>query len=208
MSQIFAYDGITPVVDPDAFVHPAAVVIGDVIIGPNCYVGPCAVLRGDFGQIRIGRGANVQETCVLHSFPNLEVVVEDNGHIGHGAVLHGCHIGENVLVGMNAVIMDEAVIGANSIVSALAFVKAGEHIPPASLVVGAPARVVRTLDDAQIEWKTQGTRVYQQLAAEAASKLVPTEPLTAPEPNRRRIRAPDYDPLLIARMKATTAPED
>ena len=210
MGQIYAYDGVRPAIDPSAFIHPAAVIIGDVIIGPNCYVGPAAVLRGDFGRITLGIGANVQETCVVHAFPNLETVVEDNGHIGHGAVLHGCRIGENVLVGMNAVVMDEAVIGANSIVAALAFVKAGAEIPPGSLVVGAPARVQRSLSEKEIAWKRQGTGVYQQLAAEAPEKLVPTEPLERPEPNRRRVCAPDYDPLVIERLKLARAgtPED
>lgn len=105
MTQIYAYDGVVPVIDPAAFVHPAAIVTGDVIIGPACYVGPGAVLRGDFGRIVLERGSNVQETCVVHSFPNLDVVVGEEGHIGHGAVLHGCRIGRNAMVGMNAVVM-------------------------------------------------------------------------------------------------------
>lgn len=201
MRQIYSYDGIVPVIDPAAFVHPAAVVIGDVIVGPGCYVGPSAVLRGDFGRIVLERGSNVQETCVVHSFPNLEVVIEEDGHIGHGAILHGCRIGKNAMIGMNAVIMDEAVVGANSIVAALAFVKAGAVIPPASLVVGAPARVVRQLSEKEIDWKRQGTGVYQRLAAEAHEKLRVAEPLTSVEPDRRRIRAPDYDPLIVERLK-------
>lgn len=202
MPQIYAYDGIRPVIDPTAFGHPAAIVIGDVIVGPGCYVGPGAVLRGDFGRVMLGEGANVQETCVLHCFPNLDVTVAADGHIGHGAVLHGCHIGENVLVGMNAVVMDEAVICRDSIIAALAFVKAGANIAPASLVVGAPARVQRQLSEDEIAWKRQGTGVYQQLAFEARDKLEPTQALSEVEPGRRRIRAPDYDPKVIARLKA------
>ena len=201
MAQIYSYDGVVPVIDPKAFVHPAAVVIGDVIVGPGCYVGPGAVLRGDFGRIVMKRGANLQETCVVHSFPNLEVVIEEDGHVGHGAVLHGCRIGRNAMVGMNAVVMDEAVIGENTIIAALAFVKAGADIPANSLAVGSPARVVRELSLDEIEWKRQGTGVYQRLAAEARDKLRAAEPLTAPEPDRRRIRAPEYDPLIVARMK-------
>ncbi len=201
MAQIYSYDGVVPVIDPRAFVHPAAVVIGDVIVGPGCYVGPGAVLRGDFGRIVMERGANLQETCVVHSFPNLEVVIEEDGHVGHGAVLHGCRIGRNAMVGMNAVVMDEAVIGENTIIAALAFVKAGAEIPANSLAVGSPARVVRELSQDEIEWKRQGTGVYQRLAAEARDKLRAAEPLTAPEPDRRRIRAPEYDPLIVARMK-------
>jgi len=201
MAQIYAYDGVIPVIDPAAFVHPAAIVIGDVIVGPACYVGPGAVLRGDFGRIVLERGSNVQETCVVHSFPNLEVVIGEEGHVGHGAVLHGCRIGRNAMVGMNAVIMDEAVIGENAIVAAMAFVKAGAVIPANSLAVGAPARVVRELTPDEIAWKRQGTAIYQRLALEAKEKLVLAEPLSAPEPDRRRIRAPEYDPLILERLK-------
>lgn len=199
--SVWSWDGIVPVIDPEAFVHPDATVIGDVIIAAGVYVGPQCVLRGDFGRIEIGRGANVQETCVVHTFPNLGVIVAPSGHIGHGAVLHGCRIGANAMVGMNAVVMDEAEVGENSIVAAMAFVKAGAKIPPRSLAVGAPARVVRELSDQEIDWKTRGTAVYQRLALEARDKLAPAAPLPAPEPDRRRVRAPDYDPLIMARLK-------
>ncbi|WBL33788.1 transferase hexapeptide repeat family protein [Sinirhodobacter sp. HNIBRBA609] len=199
MARVYSWDGITPVIDPAAFVHPEAVVIGDVLIGPLCYVGPGAVLRGDFGRIILQEGSNVQETCVVHSFPGKDVVIEEAGHIGHGAVLHGCHIGRNAMVGMNAVVMDEARIGENTIVAAMAFVKAGAEIPAGSLVVGSPAKVVRALSPQEIEWKRMGTGVYQQLAHEAGHKLKPAEPLTAPEPDRRRTEAPKYDPLVLER---------
>ncbi len=201
MNGIYAFDGVVPVVDPAAFVHPAAVLIGDVIVGPNCYVGPLACLRGDFGRIVMEAGSNLQETCVVHSFPDVEVVIEEEGHIGHGAVLHGCRIGRNAMVGMNAVVMDEAVVGENSIVAAMAFVKAKDRIPPNSLAVGAPARVVRELSDKEIEWKRRGTGVYRKLAAEARDKLVKCEPLAAVEPGRRRVAAPTYDPLFLERLK-------
>lgn len=201
MAQVYSFDGVVPVVDPNAFVHPAAVLIGDVIVGSGCYVGPAAVLRGDFGRIVMEDDSNLQETCVVHSFPDAEVVIESYGHIGHGAILHGCRIGRNVLVGMNAVVMDGAEIGENSIVAALAFVKAGDKIPANSLAVGSPARVVRELDDKQIEWKRKGTDVYRQLAGEAHEKLVACDPLAAVEPDRRRVRAPKLDPLYLERMK-------
>lgn len=201
MTQIYAYDGVIPVIDPAAFVHPAAIVIGDVIIGPACYIGPGAVLRGDFGRIVLERGSNVQETCVVHSFPNLDVLIGEEGHIGHGAVLHGCRIGRNAMVGMNAVVMDEAVIGENAIVAAMAFVKAGTEIPANSLAIGSPARVTRELSADEIAWKRQGTAIYQRLALEAKEKLVATAPLSEPEPDRRRIRAPEYDPLVLERLK-------
>ncbi|MCT2540001.1 acyltransferase [Sedimentimonas flavescens] len=199
MARVYSWDGITPVIDPAAFVHPEAVVIGDVLIGRLCYVGPGAVLRGDFGRIILQEGSNVQETCVVHSFPGKDVVIEEAGHIGHGAVLHGCQIGRNAMVGMNAVVMDEARIGENTIVAAMAFVKAGAEIPAGSLVVGSPAKVVRALSPQEIEWKRMGTGVYQQLAHEAGHKLKPAEPLTAPEPDRRRAEAPKYDPLVLER---------
>jgi phenylacetic acid degradation protein len=199
--SIWSWDGIVPVIDPGAFVHPDATVIGDVIVAAGVYIGPQCVLRGDFGRIEIGAGANVQETCVVHTFPNLGVVVEPSGHIGHGAVLHGCRIGRNAMVGMNAVVMDEAEVGESSILGAMTFVPAGRKIPPRSLAVGSPARVVRALSDQEIEWKTRGTGVYQRLAAEARERLAPATPLAAPEPDRRRVRAPDYDPLVTERLK-------
>ncbi|MCU0816029.1 MAG: transferase hexapeptide repeat family protein [Cypionkella sp.] len=200
MGGIYAWDDIRPVVDSRAFVHPDAVVIGDVLIGPACYVGPGAVLRGDFGRIVMEAGSNLQETCVVHAFPGRDVVIEEAGHIGHGAVLHGCRIGRNAMVGMNAVVMDEAVVGAHSLIAALAFVKAGAVIPPRSLAVGSPAKVVRDLSDEEIAWKSQGTAIYQSLALEAPAKLRAVAPLTAPEPNRRRATAPAYDPKVLARL--------
>ncbi|MBD9527324.1 transferase hexapeptide repeat family protein [Paracoccus sp. PAR01] len=206
MSRIYAWDGIVPVIDPTAFVHPEAVVIGDVIIGPAVYVGPGAVLRGDFGRIILQAGCNVQETCVIHAFPGKDVVVEELGHIGHGAVLHGCHVGRNAMVGMNAVVMDEAVIGENTIVAAMAFVKAGAQVPANSLAVGSPAKVIRELSAEEIEWKRRGTGVYQQLALEARDKLVAATPLTAPELDRRRAEAPRYDPLVLERRGFSERP--
>lgn len=205
MGRIYAWDGIVPVIDATAFVHPDAVVIGDVIIGAACYVGPGAVLRGDFGRIVMETGSNLQETCVVHAFPGRDVVIEESGHIGHGAVLHGCHIGRNAMVGMNAVVMDEAVVGADSIVAALAFVKAATVIPPRSLAVGSPAKVIRTLSDDEIAWKSQGTAIYQRLALEAPDKLRPTEPLRAVEPDRRRATAPEYDPKVLAGLAVPKA---
>lgn len=204
--SVWSYDGIVPVIDPAAWVHPAAVLIGDVIVGAGCYVGPGAVLRGDFGRITLEPGSNVQETCVLHAFPGKDVVVEESGHVGHGAILHGCRIGRNAMVGMNAVVMDEAVIGENTIVAAMAFVKAGAEIPANSLAVGSPAKVVRELSDDEIDWKRRGTGVYQQLAREARDKLAPAEPLAEVEPDRRRAEAPEYDPLVLERARFSGRP--
>ncbi|MEG9883148.1 MAG: transferase hexapeptide repeat family protein [Hyphomicrobiales bacterium] len=200
MREIYAYDGMIPVIDPTAFVHDTAVIIGDVIVGPGCYIGPAAVLRGDFGRIRVAEASNVQETCVIHSFPNQEVILEKNSHIGHGAVLHGCHIGENVLIGMNSVVMDKAAIGRDCIVGALSFIKAGAVFEVGQMIVGAPARAIRPLKQREIDWKKRGTGVYQALARVAPRKLKKTTPLDCEEPDRRQVRAPDYDPLLTDRL--------
>ena len=187
MVKVYEINGITPVVHPSAYVHPSAVLIGDVIIGPRCYIGPLASIRGDFGRLIMEEGANLQDTCVMHGFPGGDTVIEVDGHIGHGAVLHGCRIGRNALVGMNAVIMDNAVIGADSIVAAMGFVKAGMVVPPRSLVVGSPARVMRTLSDQEIQWKTAGTGQYQELAVRSMLTMREVEALTEVEPERKRI---------------------
>lgn len=203
MSQlkVYAIDGIVPVVDPSAYVHPSAVLIGDVIIGPGCYVGPCASLRGDFGRLILERGANIQDTCVMHGFPGTDTVVEEDGHVGHGAVLHGCRVGRNALIGMNAVIMDNVVIGEAAIVAASAFVKAGAEIPARMLVAGTPARVVRPLTEEEIRWKGEGTATYQDLTRRCLATMQETAPLTAVEAGRKRIHMPGVVPLVHLRDK-------
>lgn len=192
---VYSIDGVTPVVDPSAYVHPTAVLIGDVVIGPECYVGPNASLRGDFGRLILKRGANVQDTCVMHGFPNTDTVVEENGHIGHGAVLHCCQIGRNALVGMNAVVMDGATIGAESIVAAGAFVKAGFSCDPRSMLVGAPAKVLRQVSDKELAWKTAGTEQYQLLSKRCIATMICCEPLTEEEPDRPSLPSVDIKPL-------------
>jgi len=184
---VYAIDGITPVVDPTAFVHPSAVLIGDVLVGPGAYVGPCASLRGDFGRLEVRAGANLQDCCVMHGFPGTDTTVEEDGHIGHGAILHGCVVKKNAMVGMNAVIMDEAVIGESAIVAACAFVKAGMVVPARSLVVGTPAKVLRQLSDEEVAWKASGTRGYQDLTRRSLQTLREVPPLAAVEAQRKRI---------------------
>lgn len=191
---IYAIENLVPVVDPLAYVHPTAVLIGDVIIEKHCYIGPNAVLRGDFGRILVKQGANVQDTCVIHSFPEQDCIIEKNGHIGHGAILHGCHIGENALVGMNAVVMDNAVIGAESFVAATAFVKSAFQCPPKSLLVGTPATIKRQLSDKEIAWKTKGTQQYHQLTIRCQQSLQRVEPLTEAQDNRPRFTDGSYKP--------------
>ena len=193
--KVFAVNGVTPVVDPSAFVHPSAVLIGDVIVGARCYVGPAASLRGDFGRIEMRAGANIQDCCVMHGFPGTDTVVEEEGHIGHGAILHGCIVRRNALVGMNAVINDNAQIGESAIVAAMAFVKAGMIVPPRTLVAGVPAKIVRALTDQELAWKVEGTQSYQELTRRSLATMVETEPLSAPESDRRRIELPELLPL-------------
>lgn len=203
MSHIYSFDGIVPVVHPSAHVHPTAVLIGDVIVGANCYVGPGASLRGDFGRLILEGGSNLQDTCVMHGHPQNDTVVEVDGHIGHGAVLHGCRIGRNAMVGMNAVVMDNAQIGAESIVAALAFVKANIVIPPRSLVVGMPAKVVRQLTDQEVAWKSEGTAAYQALARRCLETLKQVEPLAEVEAGRGRVRTEPVEPLYVTKTKFT-----
>jgi phenylacetic acid degradation protein len=185
--NIYEFEGFIPVVDPSSYVHPTAVLIGDVIVGARCSVGPNAVLRGDFGRLIMFDGSNLQDTCVMHGFPEMDTIIEQDGHVGHGAILHGCRVGRNAMVGMNAVIMDNAVIGEESIVAALAFVKADMQVPPRSLVAGVPARILREVTQQEIEWKTTGTAVYQDLSERSRRSLRPVVPLTVPEPGRRRL---------------------
>ncbi len=191
----YAIDGLKPVVHPDAYVHPTAVLIGDVIVGPGVYIGPCASLRGDFGRLILEEGSNLQDTCVMHGFPGTDTMVERDGHIGHGAVLHGCRIAHNAMVGMNAVVMDNAVIGDSAIVAASAFVKADTHFPARSLIVGVPAKVLRELTDDEIAWKVEGTRTYQDLARRSSASMVEVTPLTEAEPDRPRLNVSDVEPL-------------
>ncbi len=184
MANIFSFKGFTPVVHPTSFVHPNATVTGNVIIGKDVYIGPGAAIRGDWGRIEIGDGCNVQENCTIHMFPGKSAVLEPSAHVGHGAVIHGARLGRNCLIGMNSVIMDDAEIGAESIVGALSFVAAGNKIPERSLVVGNPGKVIKQVSDEMIGWKTKGTKLYQSLPADCFDSLKPSEPLEAEEPDR------------------------
>lgn len=186
--RVYAFEGLIPVVAADAFVHPSAVLIGDVIIGAGCYIGPGASLRGDFGRLVVMAGSNIQDGCVMHGFPGTDTVVEENGHIGHGAVLHGCKLRRNVMVGMNAVIMDEVEMGESSIVAASSFVKAGMQIPPRSLVAGVPGRIVRELSEAEVARKTRGTQTYQELAQRCLAGMTLTTALNNADAARLQLR--------------------
>jgi len=192
--MIYSFKGYIPVVHESSFVHPLAAVTGNVIIGKNCYIGPGAAIRGDWGQIILEDGVNVQENCTVHMFPGKSITLKESAHIGHGAIIHGANIGRNVLVGMNTVIMDDAVIGDECIVGAMAFVKAETIIPRRSLVVGNPAKVVKQVTDEMIDWKTKGTTLYQQLPKECQESLKAVEPLRE-VPDNMKIQVGVYDTL-------------
>jgi phenylacetic acid degradation protein len=183
---VYSFEGVTPVIDPLAFVHPAAVLIGDVIVGPRCYVGAGAVMRGDFGRIVLEEGANLQDNCIAHSLPDFDCVMEVDSHIGHGAVIHACRIGRGALVGIHAVVMDRAIVGERAIVAALSFVKVGARIPPQVLAAGVPAKVVRELSEDDLRGKHAGTLLYQELASRCLAGIRAVPPLSAPESGRSR----------------------
>ncbi len=192
---VYSLDGLVPVIHPTAFVHPQAVLIGDAIVGPRAYVGPGASLRGDFGRIVVGAGANIQDCCVLHCFPSKETLLEEDAHVGHGAVLHGCTIRRGALIGIGAIVMDDVVVEEEAFVGAASFVRAGFVVPRRTLVTGIPARVVRELKPEEIAWKLAGTREYQELVVRCRATLQECAPLAAAEPNRPRIAQGSIAPL-------------
>lgn len=175
--MFYAFNGYRPVVHPSAFVHPQAVVTGNVVIGKDVYIGPGAALRGDWGGILIADGCNVQENCTIHMFPGVTVRLEQDAHIGHGAIIHGAHIGRNCLVGMNAVLMDRVELGEGCIVGALAFLPADSVWAPRQVIVGNPAKAVKAVSDEMLAWKTEGTKLYQTLPGELRETLEACEPL-------------------------------
>ncbi|RMB62878.1 transferase hexapeptide repeat family protein [Dokdonia sinensis] len=175
--MIYSFKGHIPVVHESSFVHPLAAVTGNVIIGKNCYIGPGAAIRGDWGEIILEDGVNVQENCTVHMFPGRSIRFRESAHIGHGAVIHGANLGRNCLIGMNSVIMDDAVIGDECIVGAMAFVKAESIFEARQLIVGNPAKAIKKVSDEMIDWKTAGTRLYQQLPTDCFDTLKAVEPL-------------------------------
>ncbi len=197
MVFVYELDGVRPVVDPSAFVHPTAVLIGDVIVGAGCYVGPGASLRGDFGRLVLGEGCNVQDNCIVHGYPAWDTVVGPGASVGHGAVLHCCTIGRNALVGMNAVVNDAAVVGDDAIVAALSFVKAEAEIPAGMLAAGVPARVLRPVKDTERAWREFSRSEYQRLVGRCRDGLRACDPLAAPEAGRGRVDGGTISPLHV-----------
>ena len=175
--MIYEFDGYRPVIHDTAFIHPQACVTGNVVIGAKVYIGPGAAIRGDWGRIIIEDGCNVQENCTVHMFPGVTVLLKEGAHVGHGAVIHGATIGKNCLIGMNAVIMDNVVLGDECIVGALSFIKADEVFDNRSLIVGNPAKMIKDVSDEMMIWKTEGTKLYQQLPSELYASLKECEPL-------------------------------
>jgi phenylacetic acid degradation protein len=193
--KVYSIDGIIPVVHPTAYVHPSAVLIGDVIVGPRAYIGPAACLRGDFGRIVVEEGANIQDTCMLHGFPGKDTVVGADVTVGHGAVLHGCVVRRGALIGMNCVVNDNAEVGEEAVVAALAFVRAEAKIAPRTLVAGIPAKPLRELSAQELQWKKDNMRLYQDLAVRSLATMREVEALTEVESNRKRIDIPGAIPL-------------
>ena len=194
--MIYEFQGIRPVVHPSAFVHPQANVTGNVLIGPDCYIGPFCALRGDWGQIVLHAGVNVQESCTVHMFPGRQTILRAGTHVGHGAVVHGADVGENVLIGMNAVLMDEVLIEEECIIGALSFVKARMHVPRRSLLVGNPGKVIKPVSDTMLRWKTEGTKIYQHLPQQLHDTLRECEPLRE-VPAERGVQAGAYAPWKV-----------
>lgn len=193
MANIFEFKGHRPVIHESAFVHPNATVTGNVVIGKDVYIGPGVALRGDWGKIIIKDGCNVQENCIIHMFPGVTVTLNEGAHIGHGAIIHGATIGKNSLIGMNAVVMDNSIVGEESVVGALCFVPEKMEIPARKVVVGNPAKIIKDVSDEMITWKTEGTRIYQQLPEELHKTLKACEPLRE-ETGNNKTQEKDYKP--------------
>ncbi len=191
--MVYQFGNYIPVIHESSFIHPQSAVTGNVIIGKDCYIGPGAALRGDWGQIIIEDGCNVQENCIIHMFPGITVLLKEGSHIGHGAIVHGATIGKNCLVGMNAVIMDNVQLGDESIVGALTLIKEGEVIPARSIIVGNPGKIIKQVTDEMLAWKTEGTGLYQKLPAECLETLRTCEPLRS-VPGDRPVQPAVYKP--------------
>lgn len=170
--MIWSLDGVTPQIAEDAWVAPDAQLMGRVALEEAASVWFGAVLRGDNEEIRVGRGSNVQDLCCLHTDPGHPLVIGADCTIGHRAILHGCRIGDGALVGMGATILNGAVIGPGALIGAGALIAEGKEIPAGALVMGAPGKVVRTLDDAAVAELRASAARYQANAARFRTGLV------------------------------------
>ncbi len=170
---IYALDGIAPRIDPDiGWIAPSAVLIGDIVVGPEAGIWFGVVARGDIEAITIGARTNVQENCVLHTDTGFPLVIGANCTIGHGAIVHGCSIGDNTLIGMGATVLNGARIGKNCLIGANALITEGKEIPDNSMVVGAPGKVIRAIDEAGIQALAASADRYVKNARRFAAGLV------------------------------------
>lgn len=199
----YSYQGLVPVVDPTSYVHPLASLIGDVIVGPGCFIAPGASLRGDFGRIVVEGDSSIQDSVSVHASSLRDTIIRRGATIAHGAIIHGCEVGVNTLIGMNAVILDNTVIAEECLIAAQSLVKSDQNIPARSLVVGNPAKIIRSFEPHQVTWKNDGSGEYQRLAREALTDFLPVEPLTAVEPDRPRLQSD----AIAVRLKGPQATE-
>ncbi|WP_297110922.1 gamma carbonic anhydrase family protein [uncultured Devosia sp.] len=171
---VYALDGVAPKIDENAgWIAPTAVLVGDVHVGPEAGIWFGVVARGDIEPITIGARTNVQENCVLHTDTGFPLTIGDNVTIGHGAIVHGCTIGDNSLIGMGATVLNGAVIGKNCLIGANALVTEGKVIPDNSLVMGAPAKVVRDIDTAGVAALTASADRYVNNAKRFVAGMKP-----------------------------------
>ena len=169
---LYTFENKTPSIDPSAYVHPQAVVIGNVSVGPECFIGPCAVLRADLGYIEIGEGTSVQDNAVIHVNRNTEAVIGSGCVIAHGAVLHHPTLGKSVLIGINAVILHASHIGDHCVVAALCMVRESSMFPRRKIIAGNPGRAVKDVPDSLMKRIDKGAEQYRQLVRRYRSSLV------------------------------------
>ena len=177
--MIFQFKNFVPTIDSSSYIHPQANVTGNVEIGKNVYVGPGAVLRGDWGKIVVENGCNIQENCIIHMFPRTTVRIYEGAHLGHGCTIHGATIGKNSLIGINAVVLDDAEIGNECIVGALTLVKSEMKVPNRKIIVGNPGKIIKNVSDEMLNWKIEGTKIYQQLPKDCMNSLNECSPSRA-----------------------------
>ena len=168
---LYSFEGKTPVVADNSYLHPQVTIIGSVTIGPHCFIGPGAVLRGDLGEIEVGDGTNIQDNCVIHA--DKKVIIGENIIIGHGAIIHDVLLKQGVVVGMGAILMSGVVAEEDVIIGAGSVVKEHFKIPPRKIVVGNPARMVKEIDEEGKKRVERGLKCYQELTKRYIKELQP-----------------------------------
>jgi carbonic anhydrase/acetyltransferase-like protein (isoleucine patch superfamily) len=163
---IYEFEGKRPRIGEGSWVFPDATVIGDVTLGEKVYVGPGARLRGDYGTITVGDRSSIEDNCVIHARPGERTTVGEHVTIGHGAILHNCTVRDGAVVGMGSIVSDYAVVGERAVVAEGAVVKNKFEVPPRSIAVGVPAKVIGTIDEAYEQTWTRFKDIYVSLASE------------------------------------------